>query len=412
MAQVAEKNNIEEIIKSISERNNEPPCVSEHRLSMWNEFSKMPMPLRANHLWRYSDPELFEINSRKVSSTSAKVEFETKADLEKLGVLLIDLKEAFKQENLREKVKNAFSSQIKKYNSKYAMLNAATWNSGYFLYVPENVSVDEPVIVKIKAQGENEIQSIRVLALLEKNANVTLIDEILSAPESKDLYMNIVMETYLADGAKLKYLNDQANNKETIQHLFQRVELGENAELTNLIVSLGGKLTKADLGSILKSKNAKANTYGIVLGEGNQRFDHHTVLEHVAPESSSGLDFRVVLKDKAKSAYTGNLKIENQAINCSAWQENRNLLLSDKAQADSIPELEILTNDVEHCAHGVTVGQVDKDQIFYLMSRGIEQKDAERLVIEGFLEPTVSKIPDDSLQQEVKDRVAKKLETI
>ena len=143
-----------------------------------------------------------------------------------------------------------------------------------------------------------------------------------------------------------------------------------------------------------------------------QKFDHHTTIEHIAPHTKSELNFRVALKDKARSAYTGNLKIAHEAVKSDAHQENRNLLLSEDAKAESIPELEILTNDVIRCNHGVTVGQVDKDQVFYLMSRGLTHKEAERIITLGFLEPTISQIPDESLKEEILKSIEAKLENL
>ena len=114
-------------------------------------------------------------------------------------------------------------------------------------------------------------------------------------------------------------------------------------------------------------------------------------------------------RDKSRSAYTGNLKISHEAIKSDAHQENRNLLLSDEAKAESIPELEILTNDVVRCNHGVTVGQIDKEQIFYLTSRGLSQKEAEQVIVEGFMEPTISRIPEEALREEIMSKIKNKL---
>ena len=252
---------------------------------------------------------------------------------------------------------------------------------------------------------------IRNLIVLEEGADISLIDEI-SSDEDSTTSINIVSEIFLAKGAKLNCLNLQTNNKNTTQHFFQRANLEEHSEFINLIVGLGGKISKTDLGTSLNGYGASTIIYGIVLGDETQKFDHHTRIEHIAPHTKSALNFRVALKDKARSAYTGNLKIAHEAVKSDAHQENRNLLLSSEAKAESIPELEILTNDVIRCNHGVTVSQVDKEQIYYLTSRGLNQKDAERIIIEGFFEPTISRIPDESLREEISSKIKAKLENL
>ncbi|HZN59563.1 MAG TPA: SufD family Fe-S cluster assembly protein, partial [Planctomycetota bacterium] len=133
---------------------------------------------------------------------------------------------------------------------------------------------------------------------------------------------------------------------------------------------------------------------GFLLGEGKQHFDHHTVHDHRAGKTRSNLDFKVVLKDRSRSAYTGLIRIEPGCPDSEAYQENRNLLLNDGARAESIPELEILTDEVK-CTHGATMGTLDAQHLFYLMSRGIDRAEAIRLIVGGFIEPTLSRLDED-----------------
>jgi Fe-S cluster assembly protein SufD len=166
-------------------------------------------------------------------------------------------------------------------------------------------------------------------------------------------------------------------------------------------------VTKADLGSHLEGPGANVELVGFLCGEGKQHFDHHTVHDHRAPHTYSDLDFKVVLKDKARSAYTGLIRIEPDAPQSEAYQENRNLLLTEGAKAESIPELEILTDDVK-CTHGATMGNLDPEHLFYLMSRGLSRGEALRLIVGGFIEPTLSRIPEDlreRLRDHVEDRI-------
>ena len=348
--------NIIEDIQQISKLSNEPKCMADHRLAMWEAYLKELPPDRVQHLWKYSDPKWFELNEYSIGTQPAKPQLTIEKEYLKKGIVFVEINEIFKLDSLKETIKNKFGLFVKKYPGKITYLNEATWSSGYFLYVPKNVKVEKPLIAKTICERADKSESVRILIVLEEDTSINLIDEIGSSL-NESLLSNVVIETFLAKGAKLNYLNLQTHDSQVTHHLFERVQIEENAELTNLIISLGGKISKADIGVELIGRSASVTIYGIVLGDGIQKFDHHTKIDHIAPYSRSELDFRVALKDKSRSAYTGNLKITNEAIKSNAHQENRNLLLSNEAKAESIPELEILTNDVIRCNHGVTVGQ-------------------------------------------------------
>ncbi len=394
---------------------NEPAWLKEKRQLAWDNYINEPLPDRVSHLWKYSDPQWFEINTdsykNNIASTKAEISFEIEPEAISKGVILGKTIDILLNKNTNNDFSKLFGSLASNKSNRLLLLNESLWSSGYCLLIPKGVKVTKPIISKIGLSPESKVEILRILIVMEEGSSTSLIEDIFSTDDSEHK-TNIVTEVFLGSNAKLDYLNLQIQNKNTTHHVFQKALLESNSELVNLIVSLGGKTSKVDLGAVLKGENSSISTYGIVLGDGTQRFDHHTTLEHIGPHTKSELDFRVALKDKAQSAYTGNLKINHEAIKSSAHQENRNLLLSNDAKAESIPELEILTNDVLKCNHGVTVGRVDKDQIYYLMSRGLNEKEAERLIIEGFLEPTISRIPDENQKQEIELKVKLKLENL
>ncbi|HEX9638569.1 MAG TPA: SufD family Fe-S cluster assembly protein, partial [Acidobacteriota bacterium] len=174
----------------------------------------------------------------------------------------------------------------------------------------------------------------------------------------------------------------------------QRALLARGARYLGLQASFGGSVSKFDVGAVLEGEGAESRIFGVTFGEGRQHFDHHTVHDHRAGHSHSDLDVKVVLKDRARSAYTGLIRIERDAPESEAYQENRNLLLSAGTRAESIPELEILT-DAVRCTHGATVGPLDPEQIFYLRSRGLPYSEAVRMVVGGFLDATLQRVPED-----------------
>lgn len=397
--------------KNIELPSDGPKWLFEKRLSALVSYEKEPLPERVSHLWKYSAPQWFEFDSDNelvISTEKLKPIFSLDDATKKIGIVLMELSDAFKNEKYKDLILKYFGQLTAKCPNRFAYFNEAIWSNGYFLYVPKNVKIEKPLTVKSSFNEPNTLEAVRNLILLEEGSTVNLIDE-LSSPDRANPLVNIVTEIFLEKNSKLSYANLQLYSKQTTSHLFQRAEVNDNAELTNLIVALGGKISKVDLGVNLNGYHSSVTTCGIVLGDGVQKFDHHTALTHESPHTKSYLNFRVALKDKSRSAYTGNLKISHEAVKSDAYQENRNLLLSPDAKAESIPELEILTNDVSRCSHGVTVGQIDKDQVFYLMSRGLSQKEAEQVIVEGFVEPTISKIPEESLREEIMKKIQSKL---
>ena len=389
--------------------NKDPDWLKEKRINAWKKYLNESLPDRVKHLWRYSDPVDFEINNREINHERISLTFSQEEELAKNNIIFSELSPELLSNN--DNLGKSLGKLTSEKPYRITFLNDVLWSGGYCLYVPSGVKLDKPLVVQCSQFQKNKYHALRMLIILEEGAEISLIDEIGSGSSEK-IFSNVLMEVFLSKKSKLHYVNIQTLDKDATHHFCQKAVLGERSELSNLIVALGGKMSKADLSTQLSGHGSIVSTYGIVLGDSIQKFDHHTSIEHIAPETKSSLDFRVVLKDKARSAYTGNLKINNEAAKSDAHQENRNLLLSDNAKAESMPELEILTNDVVRCNHGVTVGQVDKEQIYYLMSRGLKQKDAEKLIVEGFLEPTIFKIPQDSLREKIVEEIHSKLENI
>ena len=175
-------------------------------------------------------------------------------------------------------------------------------------------------------------------------------------------------------------------------------------------LAFGATIAKHNYGVELAGKNAESNMYGLAFGSARQHFDYHTLHHHSVGETLSNIDYKVVLRDKALSAYTGLIRIEQDARTCEAYQENRNLLLSKGAKAETIPELEILNEDVR-CSHGATIGPIDPLEVFYLQSRGLPAELATRMIVAGYAEATMKRLPDD-LKPRIRESVMRRLETI
>jgi len=218
------------------------------------------------------------------------------------------------------------------------------------------------------------------------------------------------VEAAVGQAGHLRLVGVQRWGEKVVSHFSQRTRLGRDARLLAVWAGLGAGLSKADLGTRLDGRGAHAKLLGMSFGQGAQHFDQHTVHDHQASDTYSDLDFKIVLKDKARSAYTGLIRIEPNATNCEAYQENRNLLLSEGTRADTIPELEIL-NDEVRCSHGATIGPLDEDELFYLAARGIPRDEAVRMVVSGFVEPTLQEVPAD-LRERLRAYVTERVKEI
>jgi Fe-S cluster assembly protein SufD len=190
----------------------------------------------------------------------------------------------------------------------------------------------------------------------------------------------------------IRYIAIQELSLGTVFHLKQRARAAADSSIISSLFSFGGSTARADLGTILEGRGASSRAFGVVVGNGSQHFDHHTVHLHRAPSTRSDFDFRSILAGEARSIYTGSIVIEKDAPGCEAFQINRNLMLSDSARADSIPELEIKNDDVR-CSHGSATGPVEPIQVYYLMARGLPEAEAVRLVALGFAEQLFARVP-------------------
>jgi Fe-S cluster assembly protein SufD len=204
------------------------------------------------------------------------------------------------------------------------------------------------------------------------------------------------VELILKPGANLKYFHVQDYARNVWHFTSQTALLDKDTSLTWLAGTLGSGTTKAFLDCKFLGQGANANLLGFFFGDGKQHFDQHTFQNHIVGHTTSDLLYKGALKDNAYSAFRGLIRVNPEAQRTDAYQANRNILLSQHAHADSIPELEIEANDVR-CTHGATVGPVDPDQIFYLMTRGIPKIEAENLIVEGFFDPLMQKIPLESI---------------
>jgi len=399
----------------------EPEWLYRLRQEAWSNYRDLPLPNRAQHIWRYTRPQWFlpenpttsmelpllTARFKEQETAPLKSEFaafgcqhgdhltytQISEPLRQSGVIFQDLGTALRdhpdllQEYLGRLVGAGFG--------KFEALNLALWNSGLFLYIPSGRQIEKPIYMH-RQPGPRYNYS-RLLVVMGENARATIVDDYSGKVEGREFVANGAVELFLGRDSGLRYVNSQNLDKKVRSIITQRAEIGAGSEISSIFISLGGTISKYNLGTILNGRGASSRMLGMLLGNRDQHFDHHTMHHHRAPDSFSNIDFKVVLRDQALSAYTGLIRIEEKTLNCEAYQENRNLLLSRGTRAESIPELEIL-NDQVRCTHGATIGPLDPEMVFYLKSRGLSQDEAVQAIILGFLEPLFNQVPEDLRQ--------------
>lgn len=417
-------------VREIAKATGEPGWLAEWRHTAWDRYAAADLPDRVVHLWRYTEPEKFlpdritpVVPSAGEARESSVVELESAAaailvedgtvrgltlsdELRDAGVILTDMATAAREhESL---VRKHLGSAVGPEAGKFEALNAALFAGGVFLYVPRDVYVEEPIYLHQRGTRDLSGLFLRVLVVLDRGAEATVIDEYGNEGDPRSL-ANTVVEGRLEDNARLSYFNIQRWGDRTRSHASQRFLLQRDASVTTVNIGLGGQYNKSDLGNVQCGENAAAEMIGVIFGSGNQHFDNHTEHVHRIGNSFSDMDFKVVLEDKARSVYTGLIRIDLQARNSEAYQENRNLMLDPTCQAESIPELEILNEDVR-CTHGATVGPIDEEMVYYLRTRGLPEHEAERLIVEGFFGPALDRIEDEKLRERLWGYIDEKLE--
>jgi Fe-S cluster assembly protein SufD len=411
----------QEALEALSASRDEPNWVLENRYKGWYHYQEMEAPfwrrtdigkLKWQELIPYAPPQaavadlgalppklrdaLAVYGQRaglKVQRDSASVYLDLSEEARAQGVIWTDMETAVRQHP--DLVQKYFLAEaVPAATDKYTALLAAFWSGGTFLYVPKNVSIELPFVSVLW----QEMPSLAVLAptvlVADSGSDVTLVSELLSmgCDTCPNTYFGGVTELYVGAGARVQYINAQDLGRQVYDLRTQNALLDRDSRLEWLTVTLGGRVSRSTQHSILRGPGGEAKVTGLYLPDGRQHFAYNTLQDHVAANCTSDLLYQGALLGKARSVYEGTIRAWPGAQKTNAYQSNRNLLLSRKARADSLPQLEIEANDLR-CTHGATVSQVDDDQVFYLMSRGIARDDAVRLIVEGFFQPSLDRLP-------------------
>jgi Fe-S cluster assembly protein SufD len=287
-------------------------------------------------------------------------------------------------------------------------LNTAYAQDGIFIYVPDNVTVQDVVqMVNIVDSDRNLMLQTRNLVILGKNSHLRLV-QCDDSINHKVTFINSVSEIYLGKDSSLDHykLQNKDENSTLVNSLYFYQESGSN--LSSNAISLNGGIIRNNTEVKLAGENSSANIYGVYLMDRNQHIDNQVFIDHMMPNCQSNEMFKGILDDHASGVFNGHVVVRKDAQKTNAFQTNKNILLTDKATIDTKPFLEIYADDVK-CSHGATVGQLDGDAMFYIRSRGISESNARILLMYAFAAEVVNKISIPELRQRIDDMVKKRL---
>jgi Fe-S cluster assembly protein SufD len=403
--------------------------LREWRRAAWDEYEATPLPTTQLEDWRYTDPAklhwhdvaLASVADHSTVPSSAAawlkrpdgtgrvlhvgshiVGIELTDELKARGVILADLARAAHDYNglVRQQLGRALTRDA----GKFAALNGAFWSAGVYLYVPRGVRVEQPIRV-LRHVGEGGVAYFpRTLIVLEEGSHVSVVEEFESPDLPAPAFSCAATEVIAGPAASIQYVALQRWGRNVHHLATQRTLAGRDADVDTLVVNLGGSVARVDLAASLEGPGARSDMLALYFGRDDQHFDHNTRQEHRVPHASSDLLYKGALTDRSRAVFRGLIKVYPKAQRTDAYQTNRNLILSPRAEAVSLPNLEIEADDVR-CSHAATVGQLDAEELFYIMSRGISRADAERLVVFGFLGEVLDRLPLPVLVDELRSAI-------
>ncbi len=429
-------------VEELSAARKEPAWVRQRRLEAWQVYEATPMPTLEDESWRRTDLSALPLEELSPYAEAPYGPLATPEGLpEELrallgggqadGGLLVQHDSQVVYDSLAEEaaqqgviftsleravVENAklvepylMTRALPPQYGKFTALHCALWSGSTFVYVPAGVDVALPLRALWWLSRPGVAVFPHTLIVMEAGSRLSFVTEQFSPELDGVSLVCPATEVYLGQEAQLFHATIQQLGRQAYVLAARRHLLERDSRLESLTIGLGGKLTKSFIESMMVGAGSVANMRGVIFADGEQHFDHETLQEHIAPETSSDLFFKVVVKDKAMSVHLGRVKVRKDARGTNAGQTVRNLILSPGAKAHPILPLEIEASDIRRCSHAATVGQIDENQLFYLMSRGLSPREAEKLIVDGFFEPVLESIPLPIVQERLRRAVDAKL---
>ena len=426
----------EKALLQISSAARDPEWLKELRLAGLSRAQEVAPPSRDMEAWRRTDPTRFRLEGLSAATPAAPASAEQVAGFiheaevgEVRGGLLVTvdgvpaLREAARELSVPGLVFTDFVSGLREHDGRFraqlfagqavdtldrwSSLNAAFATGGACVRVPRGAQLELPLWLLHRLEAPSKGLFLHTLICAEEGASVTVV-EVLDGSDAAGGLVHASVDVVAEPGAQVHYLRMQEVGRDTLFLSRERLAAHRDAQVDWSWGALGARMAKSEMEAHLLGEGARAMISGFYHGGGTQHLDHHTFQNHLKGNTTSDLLYKGALEERARSVYMGVIKIHQDAQRSDAYQANRNLILSNAARSDSIPSLEIEANDVR-CTHGATMGQVDEEQLFYLLSRGLSRADATRLIVEGFYEPVFDRIASQTVREFSRARLQKRL---
>lgn len=402
-----------------------PDWLRDRRTAAAERFASAELPSAEEEVWRYSQIGELDLDRwalpaagtdggdvpPALESTTATIELvdgritsiDVPAAWAERGVVVSDAAD------LADAAASGLGSVAKDGPDVFATLNDAFLTSAVVIDVPDRVELTEPIVIRHRISEAGAAVFPRLVIRVGQAASVTVVDHVTSA--DVDILSVPLTEVSVARAGRLDLAVVQELGVDAWQLGSLVADVGQEANLRVGLVGLGGRYARLRTDCRLSGRGANGDLLAAYFGDGDQMLDFRTFQFHEAPDTTSNLLFKGAVGGKSRSVYTGLIRVEKEARGTNAFQTNRNVKLSDDAWAESVPNLEIETNDVK-CSHASTVGPVDPEQRFYLESRGVPPQVADRLIVAGFFDEVIRDLPGDGLAEGIRERVNAKLDRV
>jgi len=379
--------------------------LKAERVKGMDEYEKLPFPERTDETWRRTNPKWVSLEGKKVVAPTTELGQIGEGSAPE-GVTFGKMEDLYDEKMMKlmaRKRDNGINS--------FTAVNQAMWQGGSVLNVGQDISAKDLALHATHTfkGGENALGLTRSMVHVGKFSKVSVMETFKS--DDAELLACPVIDIKVEDGSDVRYVFVQDWGAETTCVPMIRTEVGKDAHLQVLYVGLNGKISKLFVESDLEGQGCKSEVNGLVMAAGKQHFDFDLNQHHRVGANVSDVLFHVALADESRSNFSGNVLCQPGSQKIDGYQQNRNLLLSDKARADSMPKLEIQANDVA-CTHGATFTTYDQDQFFYCRSRGLNEAEAKRLLVRGFFQEVVNRVEQPVVVDYLMDLVAEKMDHV
>ena len=411
-----------------------PDWFRDQQRTARERFESIPRPTRKDQPWRFSNVDLLDLApfklsgplsdddrknilkySRGLDQVAGRMIFANdqlverdvvSEDLKKRGVIFQSLERAM-AEHADLFRKHFMSTDASLGSAKFAALHRALVSSGTFLFVPRGVEIELPIEIFQWLRGENMSVFPHLLLVTDELAKVTVVEHFRSCDQRAPGFACGVNDLIAGPGAKVTYVCAQNWGDNVVALQMNTTTVDHDASAMSLNLNLGSRYSRFESLSRLVGEGARSDLLAVAVAMNEQEFDARTLQDHISPHTASDLLYKNALDDRARCTFGGLIRVEPHAHFTDAYQKVRNLLLSDDSEANSMPGLEILADNVR-CTHGATSGQINKDEMFYLHSRGIPTKTAQRLLVTGFLNEVIQRLDQPAIAEHLRSLIDRK----